>query len=327
MKECDLLEEVFDLRGLDHGEMLSNLEEVHLIGLPKLRHICNNSPPQVLFFQNLKLLQVKECDSLMYLFLPSMALGLVQLQDLCIENCSNMKDIITAEDRDFHNQLRLVSPFQNLKSVRVKQCDSLMYLFPPSMALGLVQLQGLYIEQCPNMKHIVTAEDRDFHNQPSLILPFQNLKFVQVKQCNSLMYLFPPSMALGIVQLQDLCVEDCPTMKYIVTVEDRDFHNQPRVVLPFQNLKSVKVKQCDSLIYLFSASQALCLVQLKHLCIENCSVIEEIVITEDGVTDEIIFPQITQLSLLSLPNLTSFCLRKQNLGVLFNEEVSMSLGY
>ncbi|KAL6324347.1 hypothetical protein AAG906_012951 [Vitis piasezkii] len=424
VKNCDLLKEVFDLKGLDHGdvervEMLSQLEKVSLIDLPKLRYICNDIPPKVLCFQNLKSLHVKQCSSVTYLLSPSMVLGLVQLQDLRIEHCPVMKEIFSVEGKDTDNWPRYVSCFQNLKSLQVKQCDSLMYLFPysvalglvqlqdlciehcskmkkiimedgdmgnrprqfdvsfsPSMALGLVQLQDLRIEDCPTMTEIVTAEDRDFDNQPPLVSCFKNLESVQVKQCNSLMYLFPYSVALGLEQLQDLCIEhcskmkkiimedgdvdnrpqqvsslqnlkfvrvkqcdnlcieDCPTMTEIVTAEDRDFDNQPPLVSCFKNLKSVQVKQCDRLMYLFSSSFALALVQLQDLCIEHCNTMKEIVTADEGVTDNIIFPQITRVSLLKLPILTSFYL-SQTLekihvggsnkvpGVLFKEEVSM----
>lgn len=44
VKECDLLEEVFNLEGLDthSGQMLPKLRELNVIDLPKLKHICNN---------------------------------------------------------------------------------------------------------------------------------------------------------------------------------------------------------------------------------------------------------------------------------------------
>ena len=50
LKNYDLLEEVFDLEGIDvnneHVRLLSKLKKLSLIGLPKLRHICNKDRPQ-----------------------------------------------------------------------------------------------------------------------------------------------------------------------------------------------------------------------------------------------------------------------------------------
>ena len=49
LKNYDLLEEVFDLEGIDvnneHVRLLSKLKKLSLIGLPKLRHICNKDRP------------------------------------------------------------------------------------------------------------------------------------------------------------------------------------------------------------------------------------------------------------------------------------------
>ena len=294
----------------------------------------DHRPQQVSSLQNLKFVRVMQCNSLMYLFPPSMALGLVQLQDLHIEYCPKMKEIVIAEDRDFDDQPPLVSCFQNLKSVQVKQCDNLMYLFSSSFALALVQLQNLCIEHCSTMKEIV-REDRDMNNRHPQVSCFKNLKFVQVKQCDSLMHVFSSSFALALVQLQDLRIERCYAMKEIVK-EDRDTDNRHPLVSCFGNLKFIQVKQCDNLMYLFSSSFALAFVQLQDLCIEHCYPMKEIVAAEKGVTDKIIFPKITRVSLLKLPKLTSFYLSRtlekihvggsnKVPGVLFNEKVSMSL--
>ena len=76
-----------------------------------------------------------------------MASGLVQLEDLCIEHCSKMEEIIMG-DGDKSNRPQQVSSFQNLKIVQVMHCDSLKHLFSPCMALGIQQLQDLRIEHC-----------------------------------------------------------------------------------------------------------------------------------------------------------------------------------
>ena len=97
VEKCDQLKEVFDIEGLYHEDarIFSKLEELKLIDLPQLRHIfCNNDFQQISCFQNLGVLQLKQCDSLRYLFSASMALGLLKLKDLRVENCSKIKEII-----------------------------------------------------------------------------------------------------------------------------------------------------------------------------------------------------------------------------------------
>ncbi|XP_034680166.1 uncharacterized protein LOC117910214 isoform X2 [Vitis riparia] len=235
VKKCDLLEEVFDLNGLDdadneHVEMLSKLEELSLIDLPMLRYICNSSPRQVSCFKNLELVRVKQCDSLMYLFSASMALGVVKLKHLRIENCPMIEEIVIAENG---------------------ATDKIT--FPQITQLSLLSL--------PNLT--------------SFYLRTQNL---------------------GVLFNEEVAF---PKLEFLY-------------VTGLDNVKKIWQNQ------LFANSFS----KLKEMKVENCSMIEEIVIAENGAIDKIIFPQITQISLLSLPNLTSFYRRTQNLGVLFNEEVA-----
>ena len=100
-------------------------------------------------------------------------------------------------------------------------------------------------------------------------------------------------------------------------------NKEPRDNLCFQNLKWLNVDNCGSLRNLFPPSMASDLVPLGAV--------------EVMATSSIIFPQLTHLSLESLPNLTSIypgCHSLQQLnhgildmpfGVLFNENVSLAL--
>ena len=80
------------------------------------------------------------------------------------------------------------------------------------------------------------------------------------------------------------------------------------------NLSSLRVGGCNNLKYVSSYSTAKsCLIKLKTLEIEICSVLEEIVaITDfqgqdDGSLEKISLPQLKSLKLVDLPNLKRFC--------------------
>ena len=103
VENCGQLQKVFDLGGLGHTDyenigMLSRLEELKLIDLPNLTHICNEDLQKISCFKNLKALHVKQCGRLTHIFSSRLALGLVQLKDLCVEYCSMIKEIIEPED-------------------------------------------------------------------------------------------------------------------------------------------------------------------------------------------------------------------------------------
>ncbi|KAL6311686.1 hypothetical protein AAG906_019034 [Vitis piasezkii] len=361
-----LIAKVFDLEGLDnadHGQarMLSMLEELKLIDLPKLRYIWNKDLQQISCFQNLKLLHVKQCGSLTHLFSSGMALDLERLKDLCVEHCSMIKEIIMVEDRVADKiifpqttQLSLLS-LPNLTSfyrgtrthekVHMEDCDILAcVLFHEKVSFPNLEILKLY-----GLSKLTGIWD---HQLP--LSSFCNLHILEVKKCPFLLNVVPNNLIASLQNLEKLNVEKCDQLKEVFDLEGLDHadyenarmlskleelklidlpqlghicNKDLRQISFFQNLRVLQLKHCDSLMYLFSASMALGLVQLNNLWVEHCSQIEEIIKVEDGVADKIIFPQTTQLSLLSLPNLTSFYLRTWTPGVLFNEKVAFpSLG-
>ena len=79
----------------------------------------------------------------------------------------------------------------------------------------------------------------------------------------------------------------------------------------FQNLRDLNVKGSCNLKYLLSSSTATFMIQLKYLLIEDCKVMEEVLLTEDLGEEDIIpkelFPQLELLILIDLPVLKRFC--------------------
>ena len=80
----------------------------------------------------------------------------------------------------------------------------------------------------------------------------------------------------------------------------------------FQNLRNLTMKGSGNLKYLLSSSTATFMIQLKYLVIEDCKVMEEVLLTEDLGEEEIIpkvlFPQLKDLFLKELPVLKRFCI-------------------
>ncbi|XP_027906929.1 uncharacterized protein LOC114166401 isoform X2 [Vigna unguiculata] len=94
-------------------------------------------------------------------------------------------------------------------------------------------------------------------------------------------------------------------LKTFEVISCSSLENLVTCTVSFSNLICLKVKNCDSLSYLFTSSTAKSLGQLKRIEIENCKSIEEIVCGEesDDEEDEIIFPQLSWLKLYRLSNL------------------------
>ncbi|XP_062016420.1 uncharacterized protein LOC133732843 [Rosa rugosa] len=80
------------------------------------------------------------------------------------------------------------------------------------------------------------------------------------------------------------------------------------IVMP--NLTILIVHKCDGLRFLLSSSMAKSLVQLKHLEVHNCQIMEEIISTKESgeeMTTKDIFCKLNHLQLQHLPQLTRFC--------------------
>ncbi|XP_034706631.1 uncharacterized protein LOC117930215 isoform X5 [Vitis riparia] len=188
VENCGQLEHVFDLEGLNvddgHVELLPKLGKLALIGLPKLRHICN-------------------CGSSRNHFPSSMASAPIgniifpKLSDIYLESLPNLTSFVSP---GYHSLQRLHhadlnTPFPVLFDERVA--------FP---SLAFLQISGL-----DNMKKI-------WHNQ----IPqgsFSKVKMVKVESCGELLNIFPFCLLKRLQSLETLFVGDCSSLEAVFDVE------------------------------------------------------------------------------------------------------------
>ncbi|XP_059653753.1 uncharacterized protein LOC132300605 [Cornus florida] len=108
------------------------------------------------------------------------------------------------------------------------------------------------------------------------------------------------------LDLKVLAVELCQDMEHLLGKPKWSSKTHgPSPLGSFGKLRVLKVYFCTSMKYLFSASSARCLPKLHKLDVEGCSALEEIIRGDEEVTDKIIFHQLKELKLVSLPNLRS----------------------
>ena len=187
----------------------------------------------------------------------------------------------------------LFEPLPNLKTLKVENCPFIWNLFSSDFVKGLTSLQNLTVQKCEQLQVVIDLNE--LHHAEG--------KHIEV-----------------LSRLEELKLSDLPELKSICK-------NSPPKGLCFPKLKWLGVKQCGSLTHLFSSSIVSGLSQLQDIRVEDCSMVEQIVMAEEGVIDKIGFPQITGVTLVNLPKLESFYQRTQTPGLLFNEEVRMFVGY
>ena len=174
IKECNEMESIIDCT-ITTGVAFKLLLNLHLINLPKLVSICKGSiDPTSL--NRLKTLTLKSCPNLKSLFPEDMIRPLCCLQDLKVEDCSELKELIEVgslvqtvafsklENMELSNLPKLVSickglidstSLNSLTTLTLKSCPKLNCLFPEYMIQPLCNLQDLKVEDCSELKTLI----------------------------------------------------------------------------------------------------------------------------------------------------------------------------
>ncbi|TXG65704.1 hypothetical protein EZV62_006979 [Acer yangbiense] len=98
--DCGSLQEIYELQWLTceetHDTTVNQLINLHIRCLPKLKYVWNKDPKGILSFQNLCAVRVSACQSLKNLFPASIAISLLQLEELDMYNCG-VEEIVSKE--------------------------------------------------------------------------------------------------------------------------------------------------------------------------------------------------------------------------------------
>ncbi|KAA8516920.1 hypothetical protein F0562_017262 [Nyssa sinensis] len=213
VRNCRTLEVVFDFQGLkvnqEHAEVaLGQQRSLALKDLPKLTHVWRMVPKGIHGLQNLRSLEVVKCDNLRYLLSISTAKLLVKLQELKLERCEMMEEVIETEKeeeearevilfpelnyiilKDLKNLERFISgsytfKWNSLKELHVVNCDNLRYLLSISTAKLLVTLQYLRLEMCEMMEEVIETEKEE--EEAKEVILFPELNFIILKDLKNL---------------------------------------------------------------------------------------------------------------------------------------------
>ncbi|OVA12442.1 Disease resistance protein [Macleaya cordata] len=212
------------------------LERLVIKSMDKLKQIVNGPIP-VGMFEKLKELEIDDCKDMVSIFCPHLVKRVPNLEILCVDNCPELKDVFNLEEqsefliieegsvddddmffrlREIHlNRLPIISNVfgvniplecvENLKIMRIFNCDKLRYLFSTAMSRSLQQLEMLEIFDCKGIVSIIKSEAAemviedhrvllvppDYHTTtttPQIIFP--NLKVLDIRYCESLTQLW-----------------------------------------------------------------------------------------------------------------------------------------
>ncbi|KAJ7954276.1 Disease resistance protein [Quillaja saponaria] len=186
VENCDSIEQVVDLDGLDingHGGLLlPRLTKFDLIELPRLRRIWSKEPGGILDLKSLTFLKVSKCHNLRSIFTPFMASALVNLEEITIEECSILEEIITepkeGEEIDAEGiGSDIVLPLLN--DITLSSLPELRRFHGGSGIIQCPSLESLCVFNCPKMKTFVSSrKDIDIPIPP---IAGRKMKFPKLK--------------------------------------------------------------------------------------------------------------------------------------------------
>ena len=154
IRACESLEEVFELdEGINEEKELSFLTELQLSSLPELKWIWKG-PTRHVSLQSLIHLDLSSVNKLTFIFTPSLAQSLIHLETLRIEFCHGLKHHI----REKGDEGEIISEslgFPKLKTLFIRFCHKLEYVFPVSVSPSLQNLEEMVIHSADNFKHLI----------------------------------------------------------------------------------------------------------------------------------------------------------------------------
>ncbi|XP_039174007.1 uncharacterized protein LOC120296284 isoform X2 [Eucalyptus grandis] len=181
VRDCKLLEEIFDLEGLEVVEstqVLPQLCELNLANLPKLRRLWNKDLQESIHFDSLRFLILYNCSNLGHAFASSMAQCLANLEKMEIKECGQMEGVIIEEEGQGSAMEKITFP--KLRQMKLECLPNLTcLLLGKNHTLECPKLTVLSITHCPKMRSLTRQSwMENVHNNPSLFTPqdFPNFK-------------------------------------------------------------------------------------------------------------------------------------------------------
>ncbi|TYJ38841.1 hypothetical protein E1A91_A04G021400v1 [Gossypium mustelinum] len=209
-----------------HMPLLSNLTILELYSLPKLESIWKLEPSHhtTASLARLKVVKIGDCDKLITIFSPCLALSMLHLEELDVTWCDGLEQVIgfVQEEEIIENDSPLCC-WPKLKILHIEFCQNLKYVCANTWTQGLRSLESVYIRDCSQLIQVFNMEQNK-HGQ-DIVLPefgsqgFPLLESIYLENCPQLLQVFSSTeerdvigdhILLNVPFLQDLVVSNCP---------------------------------------------------------------------------------------------------------------------
>ncbi|MED6156588.1 hypothetical protein PIB30_015687 [Stylosanthes scabra] len=261
--KLDTLSELDSISGLEY---LLKLQLLHLHQCPKLTTLgqsCSN---------NLKELYIEDCDGLQCLLTSSAAKMLIHLEELKVEFCKSLKDIVGKEEESGTEDD--IVEFKRLERLTLKHLKSLGCFYSGNATLNFPSLIRVEIQYCLEMKTFsqgpiyVETPFRVFYQDVAENKDYWSF-LSDLNVTTACQFLLPQErLDLGDhPELKDLWLGNIPMpegfysafkLRHLVVEGCEDFFSTtilPSHLLPFLvNLEELEVRKCNSVEVIFEVT-------------------------------------------------------------------------
>ncbi|XP_074267311.1 uncharacterized protein LOC141590635 [Silene latifolia] len=240
-----------------------DLSCLKLSNIDSISRICEGKAPTELFY-NLCHLEVSKLENLEELFpVNPLPHKLIALQ---ISDCNSLIYIFSGDDEV--NKESDIIELPCLKTLVLDEVSNLISVVKqsnnddrghPSFFNSKVTLTSLEELSLKNNKRIVKLWDKDSNLQS-----FQNLKVLEIRDCEEMETIGPPSMFLSLVQLESLTIEHCKKMEQVIS-NGSETQEIPKESIMFPNLKRLEMWSMNNLECFYGGSYKMAFPRLETL--------------------------------------------------------------
>ncbi|XP_044467937.1 probable disease resistance protein At4g27220 [Mangifera indica] len=238
------------------------LESLILCNLIKLKKICHGQL-NARSFSKLRIIKIEKCDRLEYLFASFMAKNLMQLQEIGVTNCKNLKELFGEESDDHGDEIET-----NNKTEFNQLCSLTLQCLPKFIKIG--SDMTVVFPRLGNLKlYSINFENTWLDRSLSIFSYSQCLKSLSIEECHGLNFLFSFAAVKSLNELQNLVISNCKSMEVIV--DSKGVQREEKIIgMSFPKLLYMKLKLLPKLIS-FGSGNLIEFPSLKELHIEGCS--------------------------------------------------------
>ena len=209
-------------------------------------------PQDLLCNVNLLLLCLEDDDNKKDTLPFDFLLKVPNLEHLKLFCCLGLTEIFRSQKLEVHD--KILSSLRNLTLDSLEELKSIG-LEHPWVKPYCERLESLKLNDCPQVEKIVSGA-----------VSFMNMKELDVTGCERIKYLFTFSAAKSLVQLVNLSIQNCESIKEIVKKENEDASHE----IIFGRVKTLNLDSLPLLGSFYSGNATLQFSRLKKVMIVKC---------------------------------------------------------